>query len=102
MSWSTYVRSVTGDLPLDAIAHRAHVDRATIWAWLAGKRTPSADTAIRFARGYGRNPIEALAAAGFITTDEADLRTTDADPADLPTADLLAEIARRTDGTVVA
>jgi transcriptional regulator with XRE-family HTH domain len=100
LSWSTYVRSVAGDASLDAIARRAQVDRATVWAWQAGKRTPSADAAIRFARRHGRNPIQALAAAGFITEAEADVR--EADTADLTTDDLLAEIARRTGGSVVA
>ena len=38
--------------------------------WLHGKTRPKAETVILVARVFGRSPVEALLAAGFLHVDE--------------------------------
>lgn len=53
------------------------------------------DFATKFARGYNRNVLEALAAAGMITPEEANLHTVRVGISDLSTTELAQELLER-------
>lgn len=95
MTWSDYLRSITSDNQAE-IAARTDVHYSTVSRWLSDDIDPTPRTVIRVARCYGRNPIEALVAVGYLSPDEAELPISLwGDPATIPTEILLAEVARR-------
>lgn len=94
--WAAYVHSVTADVPQTSIAARVGVSQTTISHWLTGRRKPTVYQARDLARAYGANPIEALIAGGFLTSD--DIRVPSGDPRRIPTRVLLSEISRRMTG----
>ena len=68
----------------------------TLYAWLSRDQQPSAEHVIAFARVYNRNWGEALAAAGYLTADEAaHPEPPMIDASSIPSDVLLAEIGRR-------
>lgn len=100
-TWLGFVLSVTGDDRQAEIAANSGLTQATISRWLSGNQ-PHAESVILFARGYGVNPVVALVAAGLITKAEADMPRDAAQTiADLSTARIIAELARRDRATEV-
>lgn len=71
-SWWEYLMRVTSHASRSEVANAAGVDPASVSRWKTGRNTPSADRVIAVARHYGRNPIEALVAAGYLDPTEVD------------------------------
>lgn len=94
--WAAFVAGALGDQRQSEAAIFTGIDQPTISRWLDG-RLPSATGAIRFARAYGINPVQALVAAGLLDDDDTTLPTVDVlDALDrVPTGRLIAELARR-------
>lgn len=88
---------VSGGATQSEIAAASGVYPSNVSRWKHSKSVPSLEALIRFARHYGRSPVEGMVAAGFITSDEASATISVATGgiADLPNAELIAEIARR-------
>lgn len=70
-SWFDYVRRHAGAAPQHEIAETLGVSDATVSHWKAGRRPPTPRHCVQVANAYGRSVMEALAAAGFITEEEA-------------------------------
>jgi transcriptional regulator with XRE-family HTH domain len=87
-TWAAYVQSLVGDGVQATAAARAGFSQATLSRWLRSERVPNAGSAMDFARAYGRSPVEALVVLKLLTETEA--------LAGVSTADLAAELARRT------
>jgi transcriptional regulator with XRE-family HTH domain len=71
-TWPEYVRRISGGATQAQIAERIGVGRLSVCNWLRGKSHPKAETVISAARAYRRSPIEALIAACYLNSDEAD------------------------------
>lgn len=86
------MEEITGSDSTRKIASRMNdgTSAATVGRWK--ESVPLAGKVVALCRAYGRNPIEGLVEAGYITEEEA--RTSHL--AVTPTEDLLAEIDRRT------
>lgn len=95
-TWPEYLRRITGGQTQSMIAERLGVGRLSVCNWLHGKTRPKAETVILVARVFGRSPVEALLAAGFLHVDElhapVEIRIS---PSELSGADLAAEVQRR-------
>lgn len=91
-----YKRLVGNDPELTA-AKRAKITTSTLNRQLS-KGTLSAENVIALARGYEQNPVEALAATGFITSSEATSNPQEAARL-LTDQELIRELARRVDDT---
>ena len=95
-TWPEYLRRITGGQTQSMIAERLGVGRLSVCNWLHGKTRPKAETVILVARVFGRSPVEALLAAGFLQVDElhapVEIRIS---PSELSSADLAAEVQRR-------
>ncbi len=95
-TWPEYLRRIVGGQTQALVAERLGVGRLSVCNWLQGKTRPKAETVILVARVYGRSPIEALLAAGYLTPDEfdgpMDIRIS---PRALSGSDLAAEVHRR-------
>jgi transcriptional regulator with XRE-family HTH domain len=70
VSWWDYVQTVTGNALQKDIAAATGIDQSSISRWQRGTNTPRADAVVLLARAYGRSPVEALVAAGYLTSDE--------------------------------
>ena len=92
--WWDYVQSVTDGESQQQVARHAEMDPSAVSRWKRGEN-PRWDFVLKFARTYNRNVLEALAAAEFITDEEAGLRDVQVGVADLPTTELLEEALRR-------
>lgn len=93
--WWAYVRHVAGDATQLEIAHRAGIDKSHPTRWKQGF-APGAEFVVRFAEAYDRNALEALVAAEIITEEQANLREVRVtELSEIPSKDLLAELARR-------
>jgi transcriptional regulator with XRE-family HTH domain len=66
------VRRISGGATQAQIAERIGVGRLSVCNWLRGKSRPKAETVISTARAYRRSPIEALIAACYLDSDDAD------------------------------
>lgn len=98
-SWWTYLKKVAGTEDGQTIAEAAGVTPPQVSRWKTGKNRPDADKLATFARRYKRPPVEALVAAGYLSSAEA----TEAIEVHLGLAaitneELLAEIRRRMEG----
>ena len=95
-TWPEYVRRISGGATQAQIAEQIGVGRLSVCNWLHGKTRPKAETVIIVARAYRRSPIEALIAASYLDSSEADnpieIR---ASLADAHSGDLGAEVLRR-------
>lgn len=93
-SWWTYVEgTLDGDSALEA-GRRAGFDSSAFTRWKKGAR-PDVDFVVKFARAYGRPVVEAIAAAGFITEAEADLREVQVGLHELSDLELAQELLSR-------
>jgi transcriptional regulator with XRE-family HTH domain len=95
--WSAYVRRVVGDMNQLDIAARTGLAQTNVGRWLRGAPgQPRAESAVQFARTFGREPLEALIAAGYLTAAEAGA-TVILRPglAEYSSAELLAELSGR-------
>jgi hypothetical protein len=74
-TWPQYVRHHSRNAHQDDIAYAVGVDQTTVGRWLdvarwnAGKR-PMPDQVVKFAKAYGRKPVEAFIAAGFLAIED--------------------------------
>lgn len=93
-NWWSYVEEVTRDAQQVAVAIHADIDKSHITRWKQGHE-PGVHFVVKFARAYGRNPLEAMVAAGFITADEAQLREVRVGAEDLTDDQLIDEIRAR-------
>ncbi|HEY9251566.1 MAG TPA: helix-turn-helix transcriptional regulator [Nocardioides sp.] len=94
--WWDYVQQVAKGAKQADIAERAGVNQVTVSRWKKGAESARPENVAAFARAYGRPVLEAFVAAGFLTSEEAEVRP-DASltPADLESEALVEEIARR-------
>lgn len=98
--WASYVADIAnGDRQID-IAARSGIDQTTISRWLNEQRgRMRAETVVQFARAYDANVLEALVAAGVITSAEAGVPArARVDVSTIATSTLLREVSRRTQG----
>lgn len=95
-TWPEYLRRIVGNHSQSLIAQHVGVGRLSVCNWMQGKTRPKAETVIQVARMYGRSPVEALLAAGYLNRDELDgpmeIRIS---PRELSNSDLAAEVQRR-------
>jgi len=96
-TWWQYVERVTDGASQVAIAAATGLDKTTVWRWKARKANPKPEAVIDLARAYNRPITEALAAAGFISRDEAGITEVPVkiDLSELDNDDLLEEVRRR-------
>jgi transcriptional regulator with XRE-family HTH domain len=97
--WWAYFKATAGTEDGATIAVAAGVTPPQVSRWKSQKNRPDADRMTRFARHYGRPPVEALVAAGYLTADEAAEVITITTAADaLSDEELVDEIADRLAG----
>jgi len=95
-TWPEYLRRITAGQTQIQIAEQTGIGRLSVCHWLHGKTRPKPETAIVVARVYGRSPIEALLAAGYLNPAEVRLPIeTRCSPRDLPAEEVAAEVRRR-------
>jgi len=92
--WWIYVEAVTDGAPHVEIARKAEFDPSAISRWKRGDKADVA-FALKFARAYKRNVLEALVEAEVITEAEAKLHEVKAAVGDLTTVELLEEALHR-------
>lgn len=97
-TWWRYVLTVTGGVAQKDVAAVTGIDQSSISRWQRGSNTPRAEAVVAVARGYGRSPVEALVAAGYLRSDElgvVELTTLTGDLTAVSIDSLLSEIRRR-------
>jgi transcriptional regulator with XRE-family HTH domain len=97
-AWWRYVVTVTGQAAQKDIAAATGIDQSSISRWQRGANTPRAEAVVAFARVYGRSPVEALVAAGYLSSDElgvVEMTTLTGDLSGASIDSLLSEIRRR-------
>ena len=92
--WWTYVLAVTDGASGVDVARKAQFDPSAISRWKRGDK-PDVSFALKFARAYGRNVLEALVEAEVITETEAKLHEVQIGVGDLTTVALLEEVLDR-------
>ncbi|SBS77288.1 hypothetical protein MHPYR_400059 [uncultured Mycobacterium sp.] len=96
--WWQYVVTVTGNATQKDIAATTGIDQSSISRWQRGANTPHAKAVIALARAYNRSPVEALVAAGYLSSTElgvVELTTLTGDLTRASIDALLSEIRRR-------
>lgn len=71
VTWADYVKAVSGDDSGRTVAALIGQSESAISRWKNGTVVPEPRQAVAFARAYKRNPLEALVAAGYLSTEEA-------------------------------
>lgn len=97
-AWWRYVATVTGNAAQKDIAGATGIDQSSISRWQRGTITPRAEAVVALARAYGRSPVEALVAAGYLSSGElgvVELTTLTGDLTGASIDSLLSEIRRR-------
>jgi transcriptional regulator with XRE-family HTH domain len=97
-AWWRYVATVTGNVAQKEIADATGIDQSSISRWQRGTSTPRAEVVVALARAYGRSPVEALVAAGYLSSTEAgvgELTTLTGDLTGVSVDSLLDELRRR-------
>lgn len=97
-AWWRYVVTVTGGAAQKDIAAATGIDQSSISRWQRGATAPRAEAVVTLARAYGRSPVEALVAAGFLSSGElgvVDLATVTGDLTGVSVDALLNELRRR-------
>ncbi len=90
--------TVTGNAAQKDIAAATGIDQSSISRWQRGTHTPRAEAVVGFARVYGRSPVEALVAAGYLSSSElgvVELTTLTGDLTGVSIDSLLSELRRR-------
>ena len=98
MTWWRYVVTVTGDASQKDIASATGIDQSSISRWHRGTNTPRAEAVVTLARAYGRSPVEALVAAGYLASSDlgvVELTTLTGDLTGASIDSLLSELRRR-------
>ncbi|HPY25393.1 MAG TPA: helix-turn-helix transcriptional regulator [Mycobacterium sp.] len=97
-NWAQYVRRATQGTTQVQLALVTGVAQTAIGRWLRGETAaPRAESVVAFARAIGKPPVEALVAAGYLTSQEAAQRIEVTRAInDYSTDDLLEELRRRT------
>jgi transcriptional regulator with XRE-family HTH domain len=98
LPWWQYVLTVTGHVAQKDVADATGIDQSSISRWQHGTNTPRAEAVVTFARAYGRSPVAALVAAGYLSSDElgvVELTTLTGDLRGASVDSLLSEIRRR-------
>jgi transcriptional regulator with XRE-family HTH domain len=96
--WWRYVVTVTGNAAQKEIATATGIDQSSISRWQRGSNTPRATAVVTFARAYDRSPIEALVAAGYLSSEDVgvvELTTVTGDLTRVSSDSLLSELRRR-------
>jgi transcriptional regulator with XRE-family HTH domain len=96
--WWRYVVTVTGNAAQKDIAAATEIDQSSISRWQRATNTPRAEAVVTFARAYGRSPVEALVAAGYLSSSElgvVELTTLTGDLTGISIDSLLSELRRR-------
>jgi transcriptional regulator with XRE-family HTH domain len=97
-TWWRYVLTVTGNAAQKDIAAATGIDQSSISRWQRGTITPRAEAVVALARAYGRSPVEALVAAGYLSPTElgvVEMTTLTGDLSRASIDSLLSEIRRR-------
>ncbi len=97
-TWWRYVVTVTGNATQKDIAAATGIDQSSISRWQSGANTPRAEAVVTFARTYRRSPVEALVAAGYLSSEDAgvvEMTTLTGDLTRVSIDSLLDEIRRR-------
>ena len=97
-AWWRYVVTVTGRAAQKDIAAATGIDESSISRWQRGTNTPRAEAVVALARAYGRSPVEALVAAGYLSSSElgvVEMTTLTGDLSGASIDSLLSEIRRR-------
>jgi transcriptional regulator with XRE-family HTH domain len=97
-TWWPYVLTVTGNATQKDIAAATGIDQSSISRWQRGTNTPRAEAVVALARAYGRSPVEALVAAGYLSSSElgvVEMTTLTGDLSGASIDSLLSEIRRR-------
>jgi transcriptional regulator with XRE-family HTH domain len=97
-TWWRYVLTVTGNAAQKDIAAATGIDQSSISRWQRGTNTPRAEAVVALARAYGRSPVEALVAAGYLSSSElgvVEMTTLTGDLSGASIDSLLSEIRRR-------
>lgn len=96
-TWARYVNRIAGHLKQADIADKTGVAQTNVGRWLRGDPgMPRAESVVAFARAFGQPPVEALAAAGYITAREASPDSAARTPLSKYTnAELVAELQNR-------
>lgn len=82
-----------------AISRAAEVDAGNVSRWKTGKVKPSAESVVKIARTWGKPPVEALVAAGYLSSAEAsEVIEVHTGLAALTDAELIAEVQQRMEG----
>lgn len=82
-----------------AISRAAEVDAGNVSRWKTGKVKPSAESVVKIARTWGKPPVEALVAAGYLSSAEAsEVIEVHTGLATLTDAELIAEVQQRMEG----
>lgn len=92
--WWQWFQEQAGGGTRREMAARAMTDPSNLTRWSKGG-TIDASTAIGVSRALGRSPLEALVAAGYLTSDEALLREVPASLDRFTDEQLLVELLRR-------
>lgn len=92
--WWNYVQAIAGDVQSKDIADHVGIDKSNVTRWKQGSR-PAVEFVIKFARTYRRPVVEALAAGGYITDHEAQVREVKVGVAELSDAELARELLER-------
>jgi transcriptional regulator with XRE-family HTH domain len=96
--WWRYVQTVTDSAAQKDIAAATGIDQSSISRWQRGTNTPRAEAVVALARAYGRSPVEALVAAGYLSSSElgvVEMTTLTGDLSGASIDSLLSEIRRR-------
>lgn len=97
-TWWQYVATITGNAAQKDIAAVTGIDQSSISRWQRGAIKPRAEAVVALARAYGRSPVEALVAAGYLSSDElgvVELTTLTGDLTGASIDSLLSELRRR-------
>jgi hypothetical protein len=96
-TWPAFIAHVAEGVPNGRIAAAVGVHTSTIGRWKTGATTPAPTEAVRFARAYGVNPIDALLAAGLVTHEEMGLERMEPKSRveDIDSVSLASELLRR-------
>jgi hypothetical protein len=88
-----YLRDISDGATQTQIATAAGVAQSSVGRWNTSK--PQPDVVVRLAHHYGRPPLEAMIAAGWITEQDARVRAQERSLSDYSDTALLREVGRR-------